>query len=214
MAKPHSRDRPWPRPTSPARALLGVCLATACLATLGCGGSGQDPATTHTGAATSASGATPKPDGDHDVNSLGQGPYDTDNDANPTYGPPASANELQAMTELLHRYYAAAAAGDGRRACAILDPLVGEALLEEHHPGKGPRALRGPSCAQIAAKAFALHHRELVEDAATLKVGWAQTKAARAYVLVHFTPTRELLVFLHRSKGIWQMDTLLDSGPL
>jgi hypothetical protein len=186
-------------------------LVLAGLIVVGCGGAGN---------ASSASGQQssgthpPARDGDNDVDSLGQGRYDTDNDANPTFGPAASASERQVIVALIKRYYAAAVAGEGARACSMLYPLIAETVVEAHHPGKGTPALRGSTCAQVAAKVFAQRHRELVADAATLRVGWIQRQARQAVTLVHFGPTRELIVRVHQAPGGWQMNNLLDSGPL
>jgi hypothetical protein len=96
----------------------------------------------------------------------------------------------------------------------MLYPLIAQTVVEAHLPGKGSPALRGSTCAQVVAKVFAQRHRELVADAATLRVGWIQRQARQAVTLVHFGPTRELIVRVHRAHGGWQMNNLLDSGPL
>jgi hypothetical protein len=159
-------------------------------------------------------GPLPPHDGDGDIDSLGMGRYDTDADADPTFGPVATPTEHQAIATLIKRYYAVAAAGNGALACTMLAPLVAEAAVEEHRPGKGPPALRGRGCAQVLSRLFAERHRELVADVATLRVGWTQTKGRRAVALANFGPAREMLVYVRHANGVWQMNTLLDSGPL
>lgn len=186
-------------------------LVLAGLTVAGCGGANNASSTSRQ---QSSSTHLLARDGDDDIDSLGQGRYDTDNDANPTFGPAASASERQAIIALIKRYYAAAVEDEGARACSMLYPLIAEAVVEEHRPGKGSPALRGGTCAQVAAKVFAQRHRELVADAATLRVGWIQRQARQAVTLVHFGPTRELIVRLHQAHGSWQMNDLLDSGPL
>lgn len=186
-------------------------LILAGLANVGCGASGQTSSTSSKGP---SSKRLPAPDGDNDIDSLGQGRYDPDNDVDPTYGPAAGAGERQAIGALIKHYYAAAAAEEGARACSMLYPLIAEAIVEEHHPGKGPPALRGNTCAQVAGNVFVQRHRELVADAATLSFGWMQRQQRQAVVLAHFGPTRELIVRVHRTQGGWKMNNLLDSGPL
>jgi hypothetical protein len=96
----------------------------------------------------------------------------------------------------------------------MLYPLLAETVVEEHHTGKGPPALQGSTCAQIATKTFTRRHPELMRDLSTLRVGWIQLQERQAVTLVHFGPTRELIVRVHRAHGGWQMNTLLDNGPL
>jgi hypothetical protein len=187
--------------------LVYLAVAVGVLPLTGCGGAGNGRSTP----IAIARGQLPPRDGDKDIDSLGMGRYDTDNDADPTFGPAATPAEHEAMATLLRRYYDAAAADNGALACTLLDPLVAEAAVEEHRPGKGPPALRGRGCAQVLTKLFAQRHRELAEEAAALRVGWAQTKGQRATVLADFGPTRERLVLVHRSQGVWQMDALLEN---
>jgi hypothetical protein len=189
-----------------ACSVLGLSL----LATTGCGGADKSSSVSK----VTLTAGLPTRDGDDDIDSLGQGRYDADNDANPTFGPAASITERQAIVALIKRYYAAAAAGDGGKACSMLDPLIVEAVVEEHHRGKGPPSLRGNTCPQVASKVFKQRHRELTEDVAELQVGWVQLQARQAVTLVHFGAMRELIVRVHRSHGGWQMNALLDNGPL
>ncbi len=187
--------------------LAGAALALLATATVGCGS-----ASTRSGGGSSA--RLPHSDEDNDIDSLGQGRYDTDNDANPTYGPAASAGERTAIVSLIERYYRLAGAEKGAEACSLLYPLVAEATAEEHRPGKGPPALRGRTCGQVLSKIFAARHRELAEDVATMRVGWIQLQARQAVALVHFGPDRERVVRVHRAPGGWQMYVAIDSGPL
>ncbi len=198
----------WPR----VRPLLAAALALSVLAPAGCGCGGESsPAPP----ANASSAKLPPSDGDDDIDSLGRGRYDTDNDANPTYGPPVRAGERPAIVSLIERYYRIAVAGDGAKACSLLDPLVAEATLEEHRPGNGPPALRGRTCAQVLSRIFARRHRELTKDVATMHVGWIQRQARQAVALLHFGPDRERVVRVHRAQGGgWRMYAPIDSGPL
>ena len=190
--------------------LVWTALALVALAVVGCSGGTK----TASRPAPGSSAALPPSDGDNDIDSLGQGRYDRDNDADPTYGPAVSASERPAIVSLIERYYRIAAAGNGARACSLLYPLVAEITVEEHRPGKGPPALRGRTCAQVLSRIFAQGHRELAEDVATMHVGWIQLQARQAVALVHFGPNRERVVRVHRAPGGWQMYAPIDNGPL
>lgn len=196
-------------------ALGCVAVVTLVLAVTGCGSvskSSSDGSSTTTTAANEAN--LPPRDGDDDIDSLGQGRYDTDTDADPTYGPAANAVERKAIVSLIERYYAAAAAGNGNRACSMLDPQIAETTVEEHHSSKGEPSLRGNTCSQILSRVFAKHHRELAADLPVLRVGWIQLQAKQAVMLVHFGPTREVIVRERRRGDGWRMNTLIDNGPV
>jgi hypothetical protein len=152
-------------------------------------------------------------DGDGDDDRPGS-KQDPDTDVVVTYGAAASSTDQQAIVSLITRYYAAAAAGDARQTCKLLYWLVAETLVEEHSHGRGPASLRGHTCIQVASKVFKQRHRELVEDANSLRVTQIQVRAKKAWGRLHFGPTRELLVVLHNTNGMWQMNNLLDAGPI
>lgn len=163
------------------------------------------------GLSSSSSGAL---DGDKDVNRFGEGRYDTDNDANPTFGPAASPAERAAVVAFIKRYYAIAASGDGAKACSLLDPLVAEAVAEGRALGNGRPSPHGGTCSRVAGEVFSQHRRELSEDVVTLRLGWVQLQAKQAVALVHFGTVRERIVRLRRRQGAWRMFALLDNGPL
>lgn len=151
-------------------------------------------------------------DGDGDIDTLGRGPYDTDNDAVLGYGPPADTADRRAIIALIKRYYKVAAADDGAKACSMLDSLIVESIEEEHHLGKGSRSLQGATCAQIMSKLFAHRHRELVEDVAAFRITTVELRGNRGMVLAPFSPTREMQLLVHRQHGVWTMDAPLDNG--
>jgi hypothetical protein len=152
-------------------------------------------------------------DGDSDDDRPGS-KRDPDTDEVVTYGSAASAADKRAITSLITSYYRAAAAGDTHRTCKMLYWLVAETVVEEHSHGRGPASLRGHTCEQVASKVFEQRHRELVEDASSLSVTELQVRAKKAWGRLHFGPTRELLVVLHKTNGAWQMNNLLDAGPI
>jgi hypothetical protein len=195
-----------------SKSLLAWCALVLSLAAVGCG-SGTSTQSLSTKAQDQSTGL-PARDGDHDIDSLGQGRYDIDNDANPTFGPAADSADRRTIVALITHYYALAAARDGGQACSLLDPLVIEALVEEHAGGGGASVSHGGTCSEIATKVFTLHHRELAEDVADMRVAWVQLQARQAVALVRFGATRERIVRTRRAHGRWQMYALLDNGPL
>jgi len=183
---------------------LPVCAALA-LPMLGlsaCGGSGG---TRHAATVTTSKRYTAQgKDEDGDIDTLGQGGrYDKDNDATFQWGPPASAADRRVVVALVKRYYEIAAAGDGAKACAMLDPLIVE-MVAEQEPRHG--------CAHNIEKLFAQRHRELVEDLSSFRVVTAQRRENRVAVLIDFAPTRLLQVFARRTHGVWRVDTPLYNG--
>ena len=175
--------------------------------TTACGGSSV-------AARTSSSTAETTPhqlDGDNDIDTLGSGP-DYDNDAVLGYGPPADTADRRVIVSLLKRYYAVAAAGDGAKACSMLDPLVAEEIVEEHHNGKGPSSLRGSTCAQIISKLFKRHHRELAKDVAEFRVTTMELRGNRGLVLMPYSTANETQVIVRRDNGVWRMDEPIDNG--
>lgn len=196
---------------------LVVCSTVVALSTIGataCGTSSNGSSSAKSVSSTASTGGLPVLDGDKDNDSPGSSRYDSDNDEVLTFGPAADPVDRAAIGALIKSYYAAAAAGDGRRACSLTYWLFAESIVEEHHRGKGPRSLRGNTCAQISSKLFAQRHRELTEDVAALEVAAVQVKRKQGFVLVRFGKKRERIVLVHRDNGVWEMNVLLDNGPL
>jgi hypothetical protein len=157
-------------------------------------------------------------DNDGDVDKLTPSPQDIDNDAIPHFGQTANAAERSAIAALIGRYYTAAAVGEGAKACSMLDPRIAEALVEEHHSGKGPPALQGDTCAQVMSKLFRSRHRELAEDISGYRALVVQVRGNNGYALVRFPAKRELRelqVLVHREqgeRGAWKMAVAFDNG--
>lgn len=162
--------------------------------------------TTDSAPATTATSATPTsqpPKNDIDNDS------DNNND-DYAYGHAASAADRRAVTALVERYFAAAAAGDGATACPLIYSLFAEEIPELYGEPPGPPALRGSTCAVVMSKLFKQRHRQMVADHATLEVTDVRVKGRRAHALLRFeTGARDLLV--HREGRVWKVDEMLDS---
>lgn len=197
--------------------LVCTALTLSAVGVSACGNATKGSGTERAGSATALAGGSPTgsgvKDGDRDDDRRGSR-FDPDTDEVLTYGPAAGPADRREIIALLRRYYAAAAAGNGELACSMLYWLFAETVIEEHSHGKGPRALRGNTCAQITSKVFKQRHRELVRDLARFEVTEVQLRAKQGWVRLRFGPASELLVSLHHDRGVWHMNNLLDAGPV
>lgn len=124
------------------------------------------------------------------------------------YGHAADAAGRRVLATLVARYFAAAAAGDGGSACRLLVPLQAESVVEED--GRSP-SLRGRTCAVVMSKLFKLHHRELAEKSAALRVIETRVKDDRGLAILYFSEIPEVReIGLRRVGGKWKVLDLLD----
>jgi hypothetical protein len=178
------------------RPLLGtLALLALCLGIAACGDSGARPA----GASAPSSHERDR-DNDDDHN---------DDDARVLYyGHAADAADRRSSIALVKRYFAAAAAEDGKRACGLLVPLLAESVVEED--GRSP-GLRGRTCAAVVSKLFKMRHRMLLEKRAALEVIAVRVKGDRGLVVLNFPEIREARQLGERRvDGRWKLHELLD----
>ena len=149
----------------------------------------------------------PDGDGDRDQPSSRQDP---DNDKTLSFGHPAYAADRRALSSLVTRYYAVAAAGNGDEACSLLYWPTAESVVEEYEGSAGSPGLRGHTCALVASKLFARHRRELAAQVAALEVTEVRVSGNRGYVRLRFAATPEHLVAVHREGRGWKVNVLLD----
>ncbi|MGC2374861.1 MAG: hypothetical protein WA484_13395 [Solirubrobacteraceae bacterium] len=180
------------------------------LACAACGGAGSEPRSSSTGALRAALPQIEfKADADSDSDKYGTEP---DNE-NEMLGHPAGAVEAAAVATLVRRYYAAAATGDGAAACKLMYLPLAESIAEDYGVQSGSPGLRGETCAAVMSKLFKRSHGSLNADSATLKVAAVRVERNRGAARLGFQgkkPGRYLLV--HRERGGWKIDMLLDIG--
>lgn len=176
-----------------ALVLLGLLALSSGLSA--CGDSGGPANAAHT---ASSHARDRDNDGDHN-----------DDDAQVIYyGHAANATVRQSAIALVRGYYAAAMAENGRRACAMLVPLMAELVVEED--GKSP-ALRGRTCAVVMSKMFALQHRQLVEKGVALQVLEVRVNGDRGVIVLNFPEIPEARQFdIRRIDGSWKLTSLFD----
>ncbi len=130
-----------------------------------------------------------------------------------SYGRPAGAADDQAIVALIKRYYAAAAAANGRLACALTYYMEVETLPERYGGPPGPRWLHGAdTCPALLTRVFEHFHSELTSPPVVKAV---RAKGQRAEALVGFPGLRlpEGVVKVRREGDAWKVDGLLAVAP-
>jgi hypothetical protein len=160
-----------------------------------CGGAGAT-------AKNSTASQTVKRDRDNDADN-------NDDDAHILdYGHAPSATDREQLTSLVSRYYAAAAAEDGGKACSMLYPLLSETVAEEQNSTGSHRT----ACATAVTKIFKQRHQLLVGDSNTLKFYLIRVGGEKALTLVSFATAPEVRQLLERRvDGTWKIAALLDT---
>lgn len=120
------------------------------------------------------------------------------------FGHAASASVRREISTLVKRYYTAAAAGDGRSACSMLDPSITTGLAS---------GASGGGCVAATERLFGEQRAQLAKDrVVTMTVAHVRVKGHMAVALVGFQTAPVGEVELKRDRGGWKMNVLLDSG--
>lgn len=150
--------------------------------------------------------------GDEDSDSRDRSAYfDGDDGAVRYFGQAASAHDAQAITALVSRYYAAAAAADGTKACALLYYILVESLPEQYSRPPGPRYLSGARiCRAVLSRVFEHFHTQL---AAPPTVTAVRVSGDRADALLGWTTLPAGFIEARREGDVWKIDAPL-AAPL
>ena len=149
-------------------------------------------------------------DGDGDSDNASASYYDGDDSSVLGYGRAAGAVDRRAITALIERYYAAAAARDGASACAmIVSPLANSVAVDLGRP-PGPSYARGGTCAAVMSKVYARDHSQLAAYSSKLEVHAVRLHGPRGTAVLAFRalPARRMPVT--REQGRWKIAALLD----
>lgn len=155
--------------------------------------------------------------GDDDSDDLEHPGKDPDDQIIRGYGQPANASTQSAILPLVKRYYSAAAAGDGRAACAMIyagftrGTGILHAVPSVYTPAPGSSVLQGKSCEQVASLLFKLDHRQLAEDSTGLRVVEFRVKGANGLLMLGFKTSPERWLPVRREAGGWKIAAFLDS---
>jgi hypothetical protein len=146
-------------------------------------------------------------DADFDNDTIkNKGYYDGDDGAIRSYGHAASAADRRTIAALVKRYYAAAAASDGAKACPLIYSTQEEAIPEDYGRPPGPAYARGKTCAVVMSKMFAHAHNKLAGGFEVTGVR-VEGREARALLGSRTVPAR--FVVVTRERGAWKIDELI-----
>jgi hypothetical protein len=214
------RDRRVASGTSTLLALTATALLAIGAGACGSAGSRAGTATRSGSSFAAAAGAVPgtranlgqlRGDEDNDAQGAG-GYYDRDDADIAHYGRAASAGETQAIAALVRRYFAAAAAGDAARGCALASAILAESLPENYGGPPAPRYLLGAhTCRAVLARVFEDLHAQLVPLAARLEVTGVRVRGNRADALLGWGALPAGLMEARREGGAWKIEEPLAS---
>jgi hypothetical protein len=136
---------------------------------------------------------------------------DADDKVTLAYGKSPPFAERRVIADTVTRYYAAAAAADGATACALIDPLLADAVPEDYGSGAGPAYLHGGKTCRAVVSAMFRHEHALVS--ANVQVLSVRAKGTRAQVVVGSRAMPASLVYLRREGHMWRIQGLL-GNPL
>jgi hypothetical protein len=142
-----------------------------------------------------------------------KGYRDGDDRAFVTWGSPARAGDVRAVTSLVKRYYAAAAADNGAQACLLIYTLFAEAIPEDYGQPPGPVALRGSTCAVVLTKLFSQQHARVAAENASLEVTGVRVMGGQGRALLGFTSSPAAFLQLHRERDRWMVGGII-GNPL
>jgi hypothetical protein len=150
-------------------------------------------------------------DRDNDSDNSSESYYDSDDNSVFGFGQPATTAEKRAVTALVKRYYAAAAAADGTTACELLSVPLARSVAEDLGRAPGPPYLRGDRCSIVMSKVFTLNHRQLSAYAVKLRVRAVRVKHAGGLAILDFTTLPGRVLSLQREHRTWKVGALVDS---
>jgi hypothetical protein len=123
-----------------------------------------------------------------------------------TSGQKAGEADTRAVTAAVKRYYAAANADDGARACRLLYPGVARAAPEDYGQSIGPRHLHGTNCATVLSLMFKYRGGRPATDLTAIEVTSVRLDKGGAAVALLRAPKMSLgEIELQREGGSWKV---------
>jgi hypothetical protein len=149
-------------------------------------------------------------DGDKDGDEEGERNRGQDDDS-AQFARYARANTVDAKTiaKLVRRYYAAAFAGDGAKACSMLSTTIAHGVpLEQAQATQRS----GDTCATAIEPLLRQQHGHLAaEDVRRIVVVGVHVKGDTALAVLGFRALPEAQIGLEREGGRWKIDALFDN---
>jgi hypothetical protein len=150
-------------------------------------------------------------EGDEDDDYKGESHYDSDDRGVRSFGHAASAPDRRALTALVQRYYAAAAAENGAKACNLTYFILVETIPEDYARPVGPRYLSGAkTCQAVLSLVFEHFHTQLTQP---MEVTGVRVSGNMAYVLLGWTTMPAGFMEAKREGKAWKIDRVL-AAPL
>ena len=128
------------------------------------------------------------------------------------YGQEASPADKQAITALVNRYYAAAAADDGATACSLIYSPLSESVAEDYGQAPAPASLAGTTCQVVMSKLFRQVPGQPSAVLATTEVTGVRVKGRKGYALLRSKTMPEGDIPVERELGTWKIGTLIGSA--
>jgi hypothetical protein len=153
------------------------------------------------------------PDDDYDIREDTQRPendkYRDKDDNVVAFGPAASAVDRRSLAVFAKRYYAAAVAADGAKACAMIYPTLANAVVEDYGRPPGPPYLRGKTCSAVMKRLFTHSRASLTTDFTVTDV---RVRGNRGYVLLGSRKIPATVLYARRQHGTWKATALIGTS--
>jgi hypothetical protein len=146
-------------------------------------------------------------DSDGDVDDPAHTHYDADDSAVLYFGHAAGDTDRRAVTGLIKRYYAAAAADNGVSVCSLVYALQAELAAESYGEQLG---LPNSDCAVVMSKLMQRRHAQAVAEAAALEVLRVRIEGNRGVVVLRVGKPPVRHVFVRKDHGVWRMNVFFD----
>jgi hypothetical protein len=151
-------------------------------------------------------------DKDNDGDSKAGTRYDSDDAKTLSFGHAATASDAKTIAALIRRYYAAAAAEDGTKACSMLDSVYAETLPEDYGTSPpGPAFAQGKTCAAVLTAVFKHFHGEVLKRFPKLEVSRIRIKRREGIAISSFGDLSEREIHFEREGHSWKLVTLIDN---
>lgn len=126
-------------------------------------------------------------------------------------GQSAGASDRRAIAALVQRYYAAAAAEDGAKACDLTYYILAESIPEQYGHPPGPLYLRGlGTCQAVLSAVFRRFHAQLAQPP---QVAGVRVKGKHTYALLRWAKLPPGFIEVRREGRAWKVDQVL-AAPL
>ena len=196
--------------------LTALAIVALSLCAGACGGSGKSTTAPSHGssASDSATQTTAAPDSKYAGDGEGEieegirsvGYRDADDGRTIDFGHAAGRADTLAVTSVVKRYQAAAAAGDARRACAVMtEPLI-KAVGVDYDRTPAHRARRSKTCEGGMVFLFKTDRARMIAPSTVTGV---RVKGNEAYALLGSPTVNAAYLTLQREHGRWWLSVLL-----